>query len=208
MKFEVHTKGQPSAETLLGSADTYGDALAMFGYFEAHGTACKRGPWAIVPAGRADELGELGNLRSILPNSALYVLNCAGGVSTLGFDYAERQRAGALEWAASLGEPVPAASTAERGSPESYLDYLAAMEIGAQAAKRHPRERCPMNLTPELVGLEGKWVEVISPDGERDRFKVGRSTGWAPCHLALEREESEGGCSAYIPEGARVEVLA
>jgi hypothetical protein len=53
--------------------------------------------------------------------------------------------------------------------------------------------RTDENLTPQLKGLEGFRVEVITTYGEKRRFNVGRSTGWAPCHIELRCIRSHGG---------------
>lgn len=52
-------------------------------------------------------------------------------------------------------------------------------------------------LTPQLIGLEGWRVEVTLRDGGKPyRFIVGRSTGWRPCHLEIERRTSRDGSPA------------
>lgn len=51
-------------------------------------------------------------------------------------------------------------------------------------------------LSPQLVGLEGWRVEVVTTYGETRRFYVGRSTGWSPCHIELKRRDSSGGWGA------------
>ena len=51
-------------------------------------------------------------------------------------------------------------------------------------------------LSPQLVGLEGWRVEVVTNYGETRRFIVGRSAGWYPCHLEVFRRSSSGGVSA------------
>lgn len=49
-------------------------------------------------------------------------------------------------------------------------------------------------LTAQLIGLEGKRVEVENTyDNEKRRFWVGRSTGWRPCHLEIAKRTSQGG---------------
>ncbi len=48
-------------------------------------------------------------------------------------------------------------------------------------------------LTPQLIGLEGYRVEVVTTYGETRRFIVGRSTGWRPCHLEISRRNAFGG---------------
>jgi hypothetical protein len=58
------------------------------------------------------------------------------------------------------------------------------------------RVRSKAGLTPQLVGLEGCRVEVMSiMTGEKHRFWVGRSSGWQPCHIALKLRTSRGGLS-------------
>jgi hypothetical protein len=54
-------------------------------------------------------------------------------------------------------------------------------------------------LTPQLIGLEGWRVEVMtapssySQGGTIKRFNVGRSTGWRPCHLEIFNRRAIGG---------------
>jgi len=48
-------------------------------------------------------------------------------------------------------------------------------------------------LTSQLIGLEGKRVQVLDMDHETRRFWVGRSTGWRPCHLEIKTRRSTGG---------------
>lgn len=52
------------------------------------------------------------------------------------------------------------------------------------------------HLTPQLIGLEGYRVQVVTMYGEKRRFIVGKSTGWRPCHLEIARYDSSGGYSA------------
>ena len=47
-------------------------------------------------------------------------------------------------------------------------------------------------LCPELRGLEGCRVEATQYDA-RERFQVGVSGGWKPCHLRLHNARSMGG---------------
>lgn len=51
-------------------------------------------------------------------------------------------------------------------------------------------------LTPQLIGLEGSRVEVITRDGEIRRFIVARSNGWRPCHIELPNRRSRCGMPA------------
>jgi hypothetical protein len=56
--------------------------------------------------------------------------------------------------------------------------------------------RSDAGLTPQLVGLEGWRVEVVTTYGETRRFYVGRSTGWKPIHIEVSRRDSFGGPGA------------
>jgi hypothetical protein len=51
-------------------------------------------------------------------------------------------------------------------------------------------------LSPQLAGLEGWRVEVVTTYGEKRRFIVGKSTGWRPCHLEVKNRRSMGGSAA------------
>lgn len=52
-------------------------------------------------------------------------------------------------------------------------------------------------LTPELIGLEGKRIEVVDCYGDCRRFIVGRSCGWRPIHIEVKRRDSTGGIGVY-----------
>jgi hypothetical protein len=66
------------------------------------------------------------------------------------------------------------------------------------AIPRHLREafRSEDGLSPQLKGLEGKRVEVVTDYDETRRFWVGRSSGWVPCHIEVRTRRSLGGTSA------------
>ena len=57
-----------------------------------------------------------------------------------------------------------------------------------EAEKRVHRDLS--QLSPQLVGLEGKRVRAVAADGEVRRFIVGRSTGWVPVHLEIRTRRS------------------
>lgn len=123
------------------------------------------------------------------PGDGVYVIPAGEGFTTLGFDRA-MQLGNAL--AAELDRwdmtPLPT----ERGTIEAYKKYAALVEL---AWHRHSAIgfRSKVELTPQLVGLEGKRVEVVDRYGEKRRFQVGRSSGWIPCHLEIEHRNSSGG---------------
>lgn len=51
-------------------------------------------------------------------------------------------------------------------------------------------------LTPQLTGLEGWRIEVMTVEGKVRRFIVGKSNGWRPCHLEIHNRRSRGGVRA------------
>ncbi len=63
-----------------------------------------------------------------------------------------------------------------------------------------PTERVQLRdlggLSPQLLGLEGWRVEVVTDYGETRRFIVGRSTGWRPCHIEISRRTAHSGVGA------------
>ena len=140
------------------------------------------------------------NKVSINAEQRLYVIPCGDGFSCLGFDVAERKRRAVLEWM-SAGSSSPM----EIGTLEHYAAYASALERGAKFASSTGM-RCPAELTTALIPFEGRRVEVTYPDGEKSRFRVGKSTGWMPCHLEI-RGKADGGPAVYFPAGATVRAI-
>ena len=206
MQFQVYTAGTNETRKLLGQFADYDSAHALFA---SHAAQLLRpedgGPWAIVPVGNRDELSTVGNLESINPrySGGCYILNAGGGVSCLGFAVAERKRLAVCDWLAAMGQAAPAMQSAP-GTPAAFAGYLAAMDAGREYHAK-TGNRCPAELTPELVGLEGRRVKVTRDDGGTHSFIVGKSTGWLPCHLEIESERARGGPAAYIGGGWKVE---
>lgn len=143
---------------------------------------------------------------SINEEQRLYVLKSGDGYSCLGFDVAERWLQDVLAWLPGTARNALPQATAAKGTREHYEFYRAVMAAGASHAAA-TKTRCPAQLTPQLIGLEGKRVEVLEADGAKRRFYVGKSTGWLPIHLEIANRNSTGGGSAYIPEGATVRVI-
>lgn len=188
-------KRGPAREGLLGQFPTFAAALEAWEASQGG----ERPAWAIVPVGEAGELDSLGALDSIVPGYDLgrygrgvYVTRCGDGVSTLGFGYAETQRAKVAAWLEAEGKPLERVEAAP-GTLEAFAAYQAAMTAG-RAHNAATGRKCHADLTPELSGLEGKRVEVVDCHGETRRFWVGRSSGWLPIHLEIERRNSSGGC--------------
>lgn len=122
----------------------------------------------------------------------LFVIPCEDGFTCLGFDVCENWRKGLAKWLGAV--PV----TLEAGTIESYNEYKRLSELGA-AHYNATGKRCDMHLEPQLIGLEGKRVEVEDRDGTKRRFKVGKSTSWCPCHLELTGPDYSGGPSTCGP---------
>ncbi len=141
-------------------------------------------------------------LAKINQEQRLYVQECGPGFTCLGFEYAHKQTAAVAKW---LNRPdlMPPDET---GTEAAFNAYHAAMKAGAE---HHAKtgQRCNTNLTPQLFGFEGCRVEVISTDGEKRRFQVGKSTGWMPCHLELANRRSSGGHSAYVLPSDKVRLV-
>lgn len=120
------------------------------------------------------------------PGNGLYVIHFEGGCSTAGFD---RVMEIGNKLAAELNRwdltPLPE----ERGTLKAYEKYQALCD---EVLRRHKETgfRSKAELTPQLIGLEGKRVEVVDCYGEKRRFTVGKSTGWIPCHLEIKTSRS------------------
>ena len=123
------------------------------------------------------------------PGDGLYVIHFDGGCTTLGFD--RLMELGNL-LAAELDRwdltPLPA----ERGTMKAYGKYRKLTDLVFQKHKESGF-RSRVELTPQLIGLEGKRIEVVDHCGGKRRFWVGRSTGWIPCHLEISNRRSSGG---------------
>jgi hypothetical protein len=124
---------------------------------------------------------------------ALYVIPCGTGYSCLGFDVCLSRNAAYVDWANRVGmQGLVSIRPEQRGTLEAYAIYRANIDrISANHAVTGLR--CDAELTPQLIGLEGKRVEVVTSWGETMSFYVGRSMGFIPVHLEIERRDSTGG---------------
>ena len=141
---------------------------------------------------------------TINKEQGLFVIHSGGGWSCLGFEVC-RKRHDSL--AAELGKtPFVGSLNNKRHLARLYRQYN---QLCKEAAAKHKATgwRSKSQLTPELIGLEGKRVEVITSWGEVERFYVGKSTGFIPCHLAIKRKDSTGGCAVVGSPFKSVRVL-
>lgn len=116
------------------------------------------------------------------------------------FEFIELQRTRLCDW---LGIPL---LPFHLGSELHYKSFLSLRRL-AYVKFLATKERCPCLLVPELIGLEGKWVEVIYPDRSSLTFKVECSLGWMPQHIEVSPRHVVGGPPAYIPSGSKLTVL-
>lgn len=132
----------------------------------------------------------------------LYVLTHPDGLTTFGFEVC-RQRTRAIALELNRVDLAPTAYACQR----AYRQYEAAVA----APREHFRltgRALQCELTPQLLGLEGRRVEVVDCSGERRRFQVGKSTGWIPVHLALRSRASCAGFSVMDAPFRSVRVLS
>lgn len=131
-------------------------------------------------------------LDKINAEQELYVIDCGHGYTCLGFDVCLNRSRKIAAWLRQRGDKPPDILDDSRGTPGAYHIYCQLVSR-AEVVCRENKIRCEVELTPALIGLEGKRVEVIDRHGEKRRFKVGKSTGWMPCHLELKTRASSGG---------------
>lgn len=131
-------------------------------------------------------------LHSINEERGLFVLSAGRGFTCLGFDVALEWATGVADWIKQNGEDCEMPSHELRGTKEGFEQYRRIMDRGG-AFNRRTGKRCTIELTPQLVGLEGYRIEVVDRDDQRRRFWVGKSMGWLPCHLEIAKSNSSGG---------------
>lgn len=116
-----------------------------------------------------------------------------GGYTCLGFNICQQR---VTRLSAELGLAYPPAAL---GSIEAYNNYVRLTDA-ARARHNATGWRSQSELTPELIGLEGKrvcmsWRYDEDDDKIREsKFRVGKSTGFIPCHLFIDGDD-DCGCS-------------
>jgi hypothetical protein len=119
----------------------------------------------------------------------LYVLSASKNhVSCLGFDVVMRKGQALAE------EMNEIFNTKRTGSKKAYKEYCRLIEI-ARRKNTSTGWRSHTELFKPFIGNEGKRVEVEYDWGEKERFYIGKSTGWIPCHLAIKKSNSIGGAA-------------
>lgn len=136
------------------------------------------------------------------PKSKLYFITLDHGHTCLGWDIAFKQAKAVAEW---LGLPLPDPKLI--GTERGYEEYQAFMAAG-KAHHAETKQRCLVELdsrfTPfyerkervEVVlkpGFEQYYGYGLRVDGKKQRFWVGRSTGWMPIYLQILNTKASGG---------------
>lgn len=173
--------------------------------------------WAAMPVDHPDRKAAEALLKELKPermnrvtkerdgvtvntDQRLYVIPCEDGYSCLGFDVAHRWASDVLNWLQCEMAPIPIKLELSRdnvGTLKGYNEYKAIIDTAGSYAVR-ANKRCESQLTPQLIGLEKKTVEVVDQDGQTRRFLVGKSMGWLPIHLEVGIGDI-GGPAAYGP---------
>ena len=142
----------------------------------------------------------------ISTNNDLYVISSEEGVSTLGFHVCDRWSAALCGFLLGLDARIRLPAPADIGTLEHYARYRELCRLAQEQCRERGRF-CPILLEPQLVGLEGKKVEVKDRYGDTRRFVVGRSSGWMPVHIELERARDIGGPPVMGTPFQKVRVL-
>jgi hypothetical protein len=129
------------------------------------------------------------NLVKINKEQKLYVIPCGNGYSCYGFEVLKNK----LNKLAKEYNREDL-SVKRLGTIKTYNNYLKVIKI---AEKRFKTEnyRSKSELIPEFIGKEGKRVEVITIYGKKQRYIIGKSSGFIPCHLEIKQRNSSGGGS-------------
>ena len=130
----------------------------------------------------------MNNLHSINREQGLYVLKCGSGFSCYGFDVVKNK---ATALAKELDDTLNATN---KGTKKMYSEYLRLIDI-VREKNQASGFKSQVDLYKPFIGNEGKKVEVEYKDGEKERFYIGKSTGWIPCHIMVKQSNSHGGGS-------------
>lgn len=125
-------------------------------------------------------------LEKINHEQQLYVLKCGTVLSSYNFENFHKKAVAVADWL-QVKTPV-----AEHGTVEHFEQCAELMNRG-QVYASASRKTCPGNLSPQLIGLEGCRVKVITDDGQERRFWVAKTTGWMPAHLEIPRSNTACG---------------
>jgi hypothetical protein len=134
---------------------------------------------------------------------AHYSIRRGNQVTFLGYEAARNGQEAVAKW---MGREDLLPKPEEFGTVKGYASYMRVMDLGGKHAKK-TGQKSTHELVPQLVGLEGKRVEVVDAYGEKRRFYVGKSTGWVPVHLEIPLRNSTGGIQAMGAPFKSVKVI-
>lgn len=148
--------------------------------------------WAAGPEKLREEV-EMTTTETVTLNNdqRLYVIPAGGGYSCLGFDVCEQRSKALANWISTNGGNYVPPKQPD-GTLDAYNRYTQLCGIASELC-RDFNIRCNVELTSQLIGLEGKRVEVVDKYGETRRFYVGKSMGWMPIHLEIATRAACGG---------------
>jgi hypothetical protein len=130
------------------------------------------------------------NLHSINKEQGLFTFKNGKYFSCLGFEVVINK---AKRLSEELGIDCP---NFRKGSKESLKFYYKMLKIASQ---KHEKTgwRSNSELYKPFIGHEGKRVEVEYTWGEKERFYIGKSMGFIPCHIMVKQSNSTGGPSVF-----------
>lgn len=129
----------------------------------------------------------MNNTVTINKEQKLYVIPCGKGYSCYGFEVLKNKlNKLAIEY---KREDLIVKRV---GTMKAYNNYLKVVKIAEKRFKTNGY-RSNSDLIPEFIGNEGRKVEVVTSYGERQRYIIGKSSGFIPCHLEIKQRNSSGG---------------
>jgi hypothetical protein len=132
----------------------------------------------------------------------LYCIPCGDGFTCLGYDVCLKWGNDYAKWLNERGvkcQPIPPEL---RGTLKAYRLYRMLADAVVHYCSKN-NTSCDTQLTGQLIGYEGKRVEVVDCHGEKRRFWVGRSWGPIKIHLEISRRNSIGGHRAGSTDARR-----
>lgn len=136
---------------------------------------------------------EIENNVGIDPINEMYVIAHDGGFTTRSWANV-RDRTERLALNLVMEDYRPPAT----GTREAY-DAMRVLEHALKLRYDRTGEKAVADLSMQLLGLEGRRVEVVDHEGDAPRrFIVGKSTGWIPIHLEIKTTRSMGGEPARL----------
>lgn len=135
----------------------------------------------------------------------LYIITEGHHTTCLGFHVVADKSRKMVKWLKD--NDVYEKEYSDIGTIEAYDHYQHLLNVVRDLC--HTRSiRCDIDLCEQLVGKEGKTVEIIDKYNETRRFIVGKSTGWIPCHLEIDSRHSDGGFAVTGDPFKSVKVLS